>query len=721
MTCADGVELILMADPVKIANLFEEATRNQNRSVLGSPLLSALHAHNSVIEGCPSSRDVTYETLDVTEPAVVVCGDRQLGSLLNYHLQTLGISSCYSSVSTQESAYQVFGGGLLVACRSMESKSAFNDELRLISNLNISYVPIDYWASSLLIGPAVLKGIGASYDDCMARGAGNSSEYETYLAGLQIPIWGNFLSGIADNGETVERAARLLATISEGGSLDRVDSSVYDTVWQINLDGAVHVRPVLPCSFSMPSRKPWKAHPTDFVVDQRFGIVKELTRVEHTAYMPKTLHTTQARVTDLSRVAGYVNTVFCQGSSLIPEEASAEARKSMIEDNAHSAIGESVERYCSNLIDLKPVLHGTYNELKLKGYPLLNPVEVVLFSKDQYNEPGFPFVEFGLDLPVGWVEGFYLDDRSPVWVPASLVYVNWHSRQYRNDPHTNFPAFAGVAAGETESQAILSGLSEIIERHATMVWWLNAHPLPHVYLDSLQRGLFDGATEVLRPALINLDNCFQIPVAAGIIHNDRSQLVHIGFSCRSTLEQAALKAWSEALTLQEGAHDLMNPEGVHWKAIRSGLLPGRSYKSWREDRRYLDDFRDDLKDVDDLLVQQEVFLDPRSVARVAPLLDLSPSRDSSDVPSLEDAALDTYLRHVEKRGNRSIVVDVTSPDVASCGLHVMRTILSGTVGNTPAAFPYLGNQVVAREAVELGWREKEIPYSQINRFPMPHA
>ena len=70
---------------------------------------------------------------------------------------------------------------------------------------------------------------------------------------------------------------------------------------------------------------------------------------------------------------------------------------------------------------------------------------------------------------------------------------------------------------------------------------------------------------------------------------------------------------------------------------------------------------------------------------------------------------------------RVITVDITSRDVASCGLHVIRTLIPGTIGNTPAAFPYLGRNMVAEEAVRLGWVDSPRPEGSMNPFPMPHA
>lgn len=722
LTCADGVDLVLSMGVLEIAQVLSEAERSQSEEPLGVNLATALSKHDCFVEINQRRPSEVRSCAGKPEEAeVLICGCPEIGLNITDSLREQGVMANYLESSIRECAYRVFNNDkILIVCRGDELAQVFSEKIADISGLGISLITVDYEASWLHVGPVIWEGVGASYEDSLARKKANSIEIEVFQAKLGASVWGSFIKYLETSQRLFDSAAQLLKSIAKREVDEQKNTSV-DTIWKISLAGELEVHAVLPCKFVMPTNSIKECHPSTFVVDSEYGIVKHISTVKHTSYMPKTLHTTQARTCDLRRIGGYLNTVFCQGSRLIPDGLSKAVKDSLILDTRQAAIGESVERYCSNLIDLKPVLHGSYQALSRRGIPVLNPRELVLFSSLQYKQHGFPFTPFDRDLPVEWVEGRYLDDDSPIFVPASMVYVNWYSRQYKTSPHINFPAFAGVAAGITFEQACLSGISEIIERHATMVWWLNAYPLSHINSHGCFSNLFDGAKETLRGSLIHLDNTFEIPVVAGVVHNETSKLVHVGFSCRSTVKEAALKAWSEALTLQEGAHDLNNPNGTHWQAIDKGLLPGRSYKRWRLDRNYLDDFRSDLKDVDDLLVQQELYLDPRAVKKAAPLLDLPPSRDIDSLKQLPDNCLDTYLNRIARRGMRVIAVDITSPDVASCGWKVVRTIIPGTVGNTPAAFPYLGNNVVADEAVRLGWFEIPKSDSEMNTFPMPHA
>ena len=413
----------------------------------------------------------------------------------------------------------------------------------------------------------------------------------------------------------------------------------------------------------------------------------------------------QADVADIRAVTSWANNVLCQGSAF--DDAVSAQR---------AAVGESVERYCGNILDTLPVKHGSYAQLRRAGVPALDPRRLVLYSDRQYAAPGFPFVPLDADLPVHWVPGRSALSGHEVWVPASLVYVNWYSADVAAAPPTNFCAFAGIAAGPSLDFAVMSAIEEVVERHATMVWWLNGQPLSRVEGVSAP-----AAAAGTRASFVHLDNEFGVPVAAAIVHDDHDSLVNVGFSARPDFASAASKALTEAYTLQEGSRDLLHADGLHWRVMTEGELNGRAFKPWRADRRYLDDFRTDMHDCDDLMVQQQVYLDPRAGELMRPLLEPVASRSLASVPRLAQRSRATMTAALERADIEPIVVDITTPDVASAGLAVVRVLTPGTIGNAPAAFPFLGHGRVQRIAVELGWRDEPLAESEVNLFPLPHA
>ncbi len=593
-------------------------------------------------------------------------------------------------------------GELLVHCARGGDDATFISFDRLCSDARTSWVAVEATRSTVWVGPFVTPGTGANYEDFAARRLAAAFDPVAHRA-LRTP------SLTADAGLAPHEMGTALLTAAS--VLTGADRPGGDIVVEIAASGTRKTHPVLPLPGSVTTEA--LPHTPADLIDRVTGIVQRTRRVTHHPSIPASLATAQSDVCNMRRVSRWANNTSCQGSAFgDPDQAAA------------SAVGEAVERYCGNLLDTLPVTFGSYDQLRRTSPTrLLDPDELVLYSDAQYDTPGFPFTRLTHDLPIHWVTGRSLTRDENVLVPASMVYVNWFTAGYSGAPVTNFCPFAGIAAGPTLDYAITSALEEIIERHVTMVWWLNAHPFDAIRTSPELDRIWEGAPREAgqRPSLIMLDNEFGAPVAAGVLHNDRDQLVNVGFACRNTPEAAALKAWTEACTLQEGSRDLLRQDGAHWDAMSRGELNSRSFKTWRADRRYLDSYRDDMRDCDDLMVQQQVFLDPRAVRRVAPLLDRPATRLIDDLPRLDDRRSGTYRAAIESAGHEVIVVDLTSDDIASTGMSTVRVIVPGTVGNTPAAFPFLGRGRVQNLAVELGWRTTRLDEGELNYFPLPHA
>jgi len=397
----------------------------------------------------------------------------------------------------------------------------------------------------------------------------------------------------------------------------------------------------------------------------------------------------------------------------------------------NAALGEAVERYCGNyLAGVTPML-ATYTELTARGEVAVDPEQLVLFSDSMYATSGCPFVPFTRDTETHWVRGWSLTRRCVAWLPLSMVYINYRNGQYDDAPLTHSPLYVGIAAGATLEQALLSGIEEWIERDSTMAWWLNVPSLPAVQLTPEPAVQLTPDLEALwaglptewgqRAWLIALPNEFEIPVMAGVVYNAQEDLLTIGFACRADPVQAGLKAWSEALILQEGSRDLLDPNGAMAQAVHAGYMASDTFLPYRADRHYLDDLRPDFRDVTHLLMQQQIFLDPRAIERVRPWVEVSVGTTFADLPRLPERTLALYQSRIEAQGYEIFAADVTTADVAYVGLRVVRVLIPGLIPNFPAAFPPLGRGRVQNVAVKLGWRTTPLAESELNYFPMPHA
>lgn len=590
----------------------------------------------------------------------------------------------------------------LVVCHRGAPGSVLADIDKLCADARVPWIPVHLQRNRTWIGPWVHPGRGANHHDLSARLLSNAVDPEVHRA-LQQPALG---PDCGSGPDTVGGWGTDIHAILGDPRLVAGDLAI-----ELGPCRRAVAHPVLP--LPAPGALPARHHPITDLVDPHTGIVRRTRRITHHPAVPVNLATVQADVCTIRRVSRWANNTSCQGSVFDDPENARRA-----------AIGEAIERYCGNLLDTLPVETGSYRTVR-RHIPgrVLDPDDVVLYSDRQYDAPGFPFVRLTHDLDIGWVPGHSLTRDEPVWVPASLVYVNWFTAGQAGAPVTNFCPFAGIAAGTDLEHATTSALEEVVERHATMLWWLNRQPLDG-YAPTPELASLWSDPDPVWPrqwSVIGLDNEYHIPVAAGVLVNPKEQLLNIGFSARPTMEQAAAKAWTEALTLAEGSRDLVPRNGRHWQAMARGELNGRSFKPWRADRRYLDDFRPDFHDCDDLMVQQQVHLDPRAQQLVAELWDRPQSRDLSTAPRVADRSVSAYRERIEAFGQEVIVVDITSPDVASTGMRVVRVIVPGTIGNAPAAFPFLGKGVVQQRAVDLGWRATPLAEDELNVVPLPHA
>ena len=388
----------------------------------------------------------------------------------------------------------------------------------------------------------------------------------------------------------------------------------------------------------------------------------------------------------------------------------------------NALIGEAVERYCANnTLACDPSELISYADLIAGGADAVDPESLVLYSERQYAQPGFPFVPFTRDLKVRWVKGRNLTKDTDAWLPASLVHMNWHMGPFAQDPIVNYQHFAGVAAGPSAEFAIVSAIEEVVERDAMMTWWSNRHRLPAVEFTPELAALWHGNPTRLgqRAWAIHLDNEFDIPVIAGIVENTREQFLTIGFAARPDPIEATRKAWAEAEGFQLGLRDMNSPE----ESLNRELLAARGHplQPYREDRRYLDAVDDDFHDLITTSGQLQVHLDPRTREHVAPWIDVPTERTYAELPTLPDRTLDTYRRIIEDHGLQIYTADLTTPDIALCGLRIIRVLIPGLAPNFPAAFPTWGRDRIQNHAIALGWRDHRIDEDQLNTFPLPYA
>lgn len=149
------------------------------------------------------------------------------------------------------------------------------------------------------------------------------------------------------------------------------------------------------------------------------------------------------------------------GKGSTPEQAQA------------SACMELAERFSffSFLAEENNILIGDYAAMTALGYPLL-PLETLLASvHDQHLAPEL-LDRLLQDLPMRWVWALELKDNRPVLLPFSWFYA--------------INEFNGSSAGNTCEEAILQGISEVVERHVCAVITQDQLATPEIDPDSIE-------------------------------------------------------------------------------------------------------------------------------------------------------------------------------------------------------------------------------------------
>lgn len=654
--------------------------------------------------------------LTIDEPVhhsktIYVIGDHELFDICrDYSLFPSGSEQKFFSDNLEIVEHDSHSVDLVIVMNSYFDWFLLTNVDKCCEHHSIPWTPLYFDQGRAFIGPLIVPGRTAHYRDLLIRRRCASDDEKIFQALISQPA---LKPSLPSDRAILWVLSRFWSEVEHW--LRTEHCQLLSVEWELDpYQFASKAHPVLPlpdhqltgaflCSLPVTPR---------LLVDERLGIILRYREVEHHPSVPKRLKTVQTHCANMARAFEWANDVICGGSAFDDSEAALLA-----------AVGEAVERYCGNYIGQLELTHSSYNDLIDRGEYAVDPERLVLYSPKMYQTPGCPFVPFTRDLSVRWVRGFSLTKNCPAWLPLSLVCVNYLSGEFKNDPVTNYLQFSGIAAGATIEAALVSAIEELIERDATTVWWMNRHPLPSLKLPAFLEALWEGAPRQAgqRAWLIYIENEFDIPVIAGVLENTNEHYLNIGFAARPDPVSAGLKAWTEALTLQEGSRDLALADSLIRQAMEWGLTAYVDLKPWRADRRYLDDYRADFRDVSDLMCQQQIFLDPRAIEAVRPWVETPATRPMESVPCLSDRTLATYQGRIESRGFEIFFVELTTPDVALTGLRVVRVLIPGLAPNFPAAFPTVGGGRIQQTAVRLGWRTTPLAEDELNYWPIPHA
>ncbi len=345
-----------------------------------------------------------------------------------------------------------------------------------------------------------------------------------------------------------------------------------------------------------------------------------------------------------------------------------------------SALGESLERYCSQFEGYEPRTRASWAEL---GDVAIPPQDLLGFSPRQYAErekwraigaTAFVPEPYDQTQAIDWTPAWSLTRQQWRLVPSAFAY-------YAVPPEAGGDFCRGdsngVAAGNCLEEAILQGLFELVERDAVAMWWYHRLRRPAVDWRTLGSPFVDQVAATLqtldlRLEILDLTHDLGLPVfsAHAFQAADGGLFKCNGFGCHRDPRIALERAVSEL--------------GQSWH------LPN------------MDDYSLKFQSTP---LSQEVFLRADPDARPRVLADFDLTRHEDFRVDIED-----LVARLARQGLEMLVVDLTRPDV---GLSVARVIVPGLVH----FWPRFGARRLYEVPQTLGWLTRPASEDDLNPVP----
>ncbi|MGL5972302.1 MAG: YcaO-like family protein [Oscillospiraceae bacterium] len=113
---------------------------------------------------------------------------------------------------------------------------------------------------------------------------------------------------------------------------------------------------------------------------------------------------------------------------------------------------------------------GSFSKLMSKGYNLISPEKVKIFSGEQTQSENFLFDEFTDTSIVCWFKMKEMYTEKEVYVPTCIILMYYVS-PIKNEARIGYATSGGLTSHFTPNLGTEHGLLEIIERHEINLSW----------------------------------------------------------------------------------------------------------------------------------------------------------------------------------------------------------------------------------------------------------
>jgi ribosomal protein S12 methylthiotransferase accessory factor len=384
-----------------------------------------------------------------------------------------------------------------------------------------------------------------------------------------------------------------------------------------------------------------------YIVDERVGIVKEVTELPRDAGAPDYFHF-YAQAANTSAFTRQLNFYAAGGAS--GDRGMAVAK----------AVGEAVERYCGAIYDVEELPLFSRQEAPFR---CVDPALFAHYSAEQYGAPGFPYVEFDDATPVRWVAARDVLTWEEIYVPAAKVYVPYTYYEGTGDTPICQPISTGLACHVSPAEAALSGVSEVIERDSVTLMWQAMITPPQVSVETLSDANYDLVERYERTGgkvtMFDITTDNGVPTILSVVRYESLEQPGLVVAASTSLdpEEAARKS------LEELAHTRRYSQQINLKLPRL-VVDAPLHENVSGQISHLNFWCDH----DNLRYAAFLFSSKKRIG-----FDEIPNRSTGDARC--DFAF--VARAIEATGHRVLLVDVTTPDVRGLGFTVIRAIVPG--------------------------------------------
>ncbi|GGX15314.1 hypothetical protein GCM10010297_40930 [Streptomyces malachitofuscus] len=355
------------------------------------------------------------------------------------------------------------------------------------------------------------------------------------------------------------------------------------------------------------------------------------------------------------------------------------------------ATAEAAERYAGRMPHEQPLLA---TPAELDG-PVLDMTRVPRCSDREYAHPHCPVRRYDPEVPIHWSRGVDLITGRDIWVPTVMACYGFHvhgAERFVTQIST------GQSVHTDPYAALLGGLTELCERDAIALTWLQKLPLPPVDPSVLTPAALEmlvwGERRFLRTLLFDATTDLDVPTvyALQVAPHDDSLRQIIGAGTGRSLGEAAERCLLELLTIRE---------------------------CYRSETELPDDYHDF-----EFLDGSRMMALPRHSEAFAFLTEGLAGRCGSTggrpLPADPKAAVEELVGRLAAAGMQAVAVDRTCRELRAAGLTAVSVVVPELqpMSLDPLA-QFRGHPRLSEAPVRMGFAS--LPEEEQNQWPQPFA